>query len=358
MASFSVGSNNGFLINQKNNHLWRYRTVCCSYSVPCCGSISFPTLRFSSYCKSQHGLLYNNRIRLPTIENCRNIHAHLGKRENRDLNKRFRLRLRHSLRLLSSRLKRGSIRSMVNEFGTFLRKNIRGATVSTAISVVLGLCYLFLKLTAVPSPKIVPYSDLITSIQSGAVTNVLFEEGSRRIYYNIKPQCLGNAQTLEETLPLDVPNENLGDGVSSNNVVRTHQGMGVNALREFSRNRASTPELQYSTRKIDHDENFLLSLMREKGTSYSSAPQSVLMSMRSILITILSLWIPLTPLMWLLYRQLSAANSPAKKRQPSSQIVSFDDVEGVDAAKVELMEVNYFLCQKLLWIFCLLCLPC
>ncbi|KAJ0651796.1 putative ATPase, AAA-type, core, P-loop containing nucleoside triphosphate hydrolase [Helianthus annuus] len=78
--------------------------------------------------------------------------------------------------------------------------------------------------------------------------------------------------------------------------------------------------------------------MREKGITYSSSPQSVLMSMRNTLITILSLWIPLTPLMWLLYRQLSAANSPAKKRRPSNQVVNFEDVEGVDTAKVELME--------------------
>lgn len=358
MTSFSVGANNGFLLNRKNNHLRRQRTLCCSYSVPCRSSISFPTLGFRNCYKSQHGLLYNNRIRLLAIESCGNIHAHLGKRENRDLNKRFRLRLRPRLWLLSGRLKRGSIRSMVNEFGAFLRKNIKGVTLTTAISVALGMCYLFLKLTAVPSPRIVPYSDLITSLQSGAVTNVLFEEGSRRIYYNIEPQCLENAQTSGETLPVDVPNENLGDGISIKDVARIHQGKGVNALRRFSRNQASAPEWQYSTRKIDRDENFLLSLMREKGTTYSSAPQSVLMSMRSILMTILSLWIPLTPLMWLLYRQLSAANSPARKRRPSSQIVSFDDVEGVDAAKVELMEVRYFLCQKLLCILCLLCVPC
>ena len=110
----------------------------------------------------------------------------------------------------------------------------------------------------------------------------------------------------------------------------------------FSGKRVSTtPKWQYATRKIDHDENFLLGMMREKGTTYSAAPQSVLMSMRSILITIISLWIPLMPLKLLLYRQLSAANSPAKKRQPTNQKVDFNNVEGVDAAKEELMEVSF-----------------
>ncbi|MCI00101.1 ATP-dependent zinc metalloprotease FTSH 6 chloroplastic-like, partial [Trifolium medium] len=101
---------------------------------------------------------------------------------------------------------------------------------------------------------------------------------------------------------------------------------------------ALIPEWQYSTRKIDHDEKFLYSLMREKGVTFSSAPQSALMSMRSTLITVITLWIPLIPLMWLLYRQLSAANSPAKKRKPNSETVGFEDVQGVDSAKVELME--------------------
>ena len=57
------------------------------------------------------------------------------------------------------------------------------------------------------------------------------------------------------------------------------------------------------------------------------------------MITVITLWIPLIPLMWLLYHQLPAANSPAKKRKPSSQTVGFEDVQGVDSAKVELMEV-------------------
>ncbi|KAJ9173106.1 hypothetical protein P3X46_016276 [Hevea brasiliensis] len=142
------------------------------------------------------------------------------------------------------------------------------------------MCYLFLRLTALPSPKIVPYSDLVTSLQNGSVTKVLLKERSL----------------------LDI-------------------------YRKFSRPQASTPEWQFSTRKIDHDKKFLLTA------------QSVLMSMRNTLITIISLWIPLTPLTWLLFHQLSAANSPTRKWQPNNQMVTSDDVEGVDAAKEELMEI-------------------
>ncbi|KAE8701307.1 Cell division protease ftsH, putative isoform 2 [Hibiscus syriacus] len=143
------------------------------------------------------------------------------------------------------------------------------------------MCYLFLKLTVLPSPKIVPYSESITSLHSTSVTKVLLEEGSRRICFNVDSKVL---RILNQ---------------------RNHHHPGM---------------IQQKT-QIDHDEKFILSLMREKGTTYSSAPQSVLMSVRSTLITIISLWIPVTPLMWLLYRQLSAANSPARKRRLNNHVL-------------------------------------
>lgn len=233
------------------------------------------------------------------------------------------MRLRPRLRLLSVRmkwvamkLKEASLQGILEAIGVSLRKNFKRVTISTSVSVGLGLFYLFLKLTAVPSSKVVPYSDLITNLQGGQVSKVLFEEGSRRIFYNTPQNTENSAAESDEN----------SSGVR-NNMVPT-------------RARASAPEWEYCTRKIDHDENFLLTLMRERGTTYSSAPQSPLASLRSVLLTVVSLWIPLTPLMWLLYRQFSAANSPAKKRRPSNQTVGFDDVEGVDAAKTELMEVR------------------
>ncbi|XP_031480543.1 probable inactive ATP-dependent zinc metalloprotease FTSHI 3, chloroplastic isoform X2 [Nymphaea colorata] len=277
------------------------------------------------------------------------------------LRKRFRIRLRPRLRLLSNRLKKVSL----EEVGMSLRRNSRNFIISSAIIAVFGLCYLFLRLTAVPSSKVVPYSDLIMNLQAGCVTKVLFEEGSRRIFYNTAPLSLESSQvSMPNLLPREVtesdPASSLlsSDFELSDTIVSDSSGIGSESGTEdmslsveekpitnkrrwriSPETRLGTPEWQYSTRKIDHDENFLLGLMREKGTTYSSAPQSLLLSMRSVLITIISLWIPLTPLMWLLYRQLSAANSPAKKRRSYNQTVSFDDVEGVDAAKSELMEI-------------------
>lgn len=340
MAAFPVLLNNGSL---RNSEMSRHRvmhtrcsTKCkipsCSLSNLCYGSHSFPLVGL----KSQNGLLCIRSV----INEKGNKENHLGNREPSFLRKGFKLRLQPRLRLLSSRLKRASVRSMLNDLGTYLRKNMRKVTLSASISVVLGLCYLFLKLTTMPTPKVVPYSDLITSLQSGSVMKVLFEEGSRRIYYNTGSFGVENTQNSEDPkVGRNDDDEKLVENDLLRSNVKNSQITSSNMLRKSTKTKASKPEWQFSTRKIDHDESYLLGLMRERGITYSSSPQSALMSMRSVLITILSLWIPLTPLMWLLYRQLSAANSPAKKRRPSNQLVNFEDVEGVDTAKVELMEI-------------------
>lgn len=328
MASFPLVSNDRLLVSHKkwkphignSESLRSFKNQSCSLSNSC-----FTSSRV---------LLCSTGVR-SLVNEKGDIETHLNKTESNNIRRKFSLRLRPRLRLLSRRLKKVSIKSMLNDFGKFLRKNTRKVTLSTSISVVLGLCYLFLRLTATPSPKIVPYSDLITSLQGGSVTKVQFEEGTRRIYYNTNLWSLKNAQAGEDNSL--VPAESTAIIEESKDIV-SNKG-GRNVFSKISKAQGSTPVWQFSTRKIDHDEGYLLTLMREKGTAYGSAPQSALMSIRSLLITMLSLWIPLTPIMWLLYRQISAANSPARKRKPSNQVVGFNDVEGVDAAKVELMEI-------------------
>ncbi|KAL2895948.1 putative inactive ATP-dependent zinc metalloprotease FTSHI 3 chloroplastic [Bienertia sinuspersici] len=182
---------------------------------------------------------------------------------------------------------------------------------------------------SIPSPKVVPYSDLVMSIQSGSASKVLFEEGSRRIYFNTKLRDVEFPHSAEENPALEHDQtENVGGEIAVAAGVSS-QVSGTSVPAKSTRKKPPAPEWQYATRKVDNDESFLLGLMRENGITYSSAPQSALTSLRSILLTILTLWIPLTPLMWLLYRQLYASNGPAKKRKPSNQSVNFDDVEGI-----------------------------
>ena len=45
-------------------------------------------------------------------------------------------------------------------------------------------------------------------------------------------------------------------------------------------------------------------------------------------------------MMWFIQRQISGGSSADKRRKPKKQRVGFDDVQGVDEAKEELVEVN------------------
>ncbi|KAG7016080.1 putative inactive ATP-dependent zinc metalloprotease FTSHI 3, chloroplastic [Cucurbita argyrosperma subsp. argyrosperma] len=351
MAGLSIVCNNRYSLPpgsfgahiNSNKHLWRYRNFSCSSVTlpPMALPSTYLNLRCQLLCNCQFRVISNGQWRF----SCNSKLEHMmndkmpplgSSRRNNNLRRKIGLRLRPRLRLLSKRLRTVSVRSAMNNVRTFIRKNVRKVSLSASVCIVLGLCYLFLKVTAVPPSKNVPYSDFITSLQNGTVTKVLLEEGSRRIYFN-----RSNTESIEglDSKPLVVDSSN-GSDKGMNDDSRAVQAPKSNLLTKFSRrSKVAIPEWKFSTRKVDHDEKFLLGLMREKGTTYSSAPQSVLMSMRTTLITIISLWIPLIPLMWLLYRQLSASNTTARKRQPNSPMVGFEDVEGVDGAKVELMEV-------------------
>ncbi|KAJ6738737.1 METALLOPROTEASE M41 FTSH [Salix koriyanagi] len=346
MASFSSVCNNGFLnfklnsrVNDGNTKsLKRYSTICYSpVLIPSLGLCSASKLQhlllwrsnvrssfydgkngvhllgFCGGCKSQNGLSCKSSIRQLRSGNGGDEESQLRKRGNGNFRKRFSFRLKTRLRLLKIRLKGVSIRSMLNDFGMFLRRNIKRMTLYTSISVALGMCYLFLRLTALPSPRIVPYSELIASLQNGYVTKVLLEEGSRRIYYNTDSLGTENTENSEDkSSVVDFPNENAAETVAIEGVVsKTGLASRLNVFKKFSRPRASIPEWQFSTRKVDRDEKFLLTLMRAKGTAYSSAP-----SINS-----------------------DVNKDPARKRRSNNQAVNFDDVEGVDIAKIELMEI-------------------
>ncbi|KAK9742460.1 hypothetical protein RND81_03G174600 [Saponaria officinalis] len=339
MSSFCLVSNKQVVGNSQNYQSYQFnvkfvdKCSCRSFSViPKNNSACFYSQR-SQICSNFRGDAVNcSKIRSIHEKNEEIRVTHVKNRKVIDVKRRFSLRIRPRLRLLSIRLKRVQIRSTLNDFGMFLRKHLKKVTIATSVSFAIGVCFLFVKILSIPSPKSVPYSDLVVNLKNGCVSKLLFEEGSRRIYFNRKIESSEDSKNEVENLTSD---NDQSDNVASGVAVAT----AANRITRSTRRRTSLPEWQYSTRKVDHDENFLLSLIRENGVAYSSAPQSVMMSIRTVLLTILTLWIPLTPLMWLLYRQLYSANSPAKKRKPSNQTVSFDDVEGVDSAKVELMEI-------------------
>lgn len=251
-------------------------------------------------------------------------------RPNKDTKPRRKLRLRGRFRLLLRYVRRG-----LSPPRNFSWKPVLLAALVTCTCT---LAAVLLRITAGPAPKTVQYSDLIDHIHARTVTSALFEEGSQRLLFNVQP---------EPELVVELPGVRIDESRSLEQVGRAEASSSGNSLLEKAR--VAKGEWQYVTRRVRNDEAYLLGLMREKGVRYSSAPQSVSASLRSLLFTVISLWIPLSPLLWLLHRQISGNNSSAQRRRSKSRLVNFTDVAGIDTAKAELAEVhsNLFLVTPL-----------
>jgi hypothetical protein len=244
--------------------------------------------------------------------------ADLGLRVDRPKTLRRRLRLRPRLRVLRWRLRRLlSPRQLASDAAAALRRTVRRVPLPAAASVVLGALLLVARLT-VPknAAREVAYSDLLAGLRAGAVTAVAFEEDSRRIYFS-KAEDVGSGDDDDDE--------------------RETAGRGAAAAA------AAAVKWPYYARRVPHDEGFLLGLMREGGVDYRSAPRPAGRLLVDMLTTLLTLWFSLLPMMWFIQRQMSAAGSADKRRRPRKQQVGFEDVQGVDEAKEELVEVNIVL---------------
>lgn len=220
--------------------------------------------------------------------------------------RKLRLRLRPRLRLLWWRLRRLSPRELMTDAGAALRRAVRRVPPAAAAPVVLALLLAVARL-ALPKnvAREVAYSDLVAGLREGAVAAVAFEEDSRRIYFS----------------------KNAGDDVGSD----TNE-TGENAA-------APAPKWPYYARRVPHDEGFLLGLMRDGRVDYRSSPRPAGRLLVDMLSTLLTLWVSLVPVMWFIQRQMSGAGGADKRRKPRKQRVGFDDVQGIDEAKEELVEI-------------------
>lgn len=273
----------------------------------------------------------HNRFASTRVQCSKQFSAEKG-RPGKGMRPRRKLRLRARLRLLLRYIRRGLLPRRGFSWKPVLLAALLTCTCTLAAT--------FLRVSAVPAPQDMPYSELIDHIHARTVTSALFEEGTQCLLFNTQP-AVNEEPPVQEVVEL-LPSASVEEVRGVQQVAASNEaGVSGNKLKDYlsTKKAQRKSKWEFSTRRVRNDEAYLLGLMREKGVRYSSAPQTLSASFRSLLITVLSLWIPLSPLMWLLHRQISGNNSSAQKRRSASRLVNFQDVAGIDTAKVELSEV-------------------
>lgn len=201
-------------------------------------------------------------------------------------------------------------------FGGKLRPTIYTVIVGASFCLVLGIFSFAHAKQHASRHMVVPYSNLVGGIRDGSVVRVQFVENSRKIYYNTKSSGDQDAETSQ-----------------------TQSGS-----RGLSK--SSVPKWQYHTRNVGDDKHHLIRMMKDQGITYGSDPELLSGTMKNLLFAMLQLapyWIMVLLSCYQLNGQLNLGRM--KKRKPSKkQSVTFDDVEGVDDAKAELLEI--VLCIK------------
>ncbi|KAI7727722.1 hypothetical protein M8C21_008356 [Ambrosia artemisiifolia] len=229
----------------------------------------------------------------------------------------------------SSIWKKYSLESRLNNVKTFLKINI----VPASISVAMGLCYLLLKSKG-SKCKVVPYSDLLKGLQDGSVSRVQFKENSRLIMYNGMPQSSKTKTNATNKLQQTVT-------TIFAKLSRKHDGRvdGDKNNRELVASQVPNRGWQFSTVYIDDDYRQLLDLMKEKGTTYGLDPEPFLVSTgRRVFSTLLN-QAPSWAMLSLVAHGIGGGGSSIARKPSKNNTVTFDDIQGVDEAKIELMEI-------------------
>ncbi|KAL8247062.1 hypothetical protein R6Q59_008278 [Mikania micrantha] len=192
-----------------------------------------------------------------------------------------------------------------------LRTKMYAVIVGASFCIIVAFFSLALSKQARLRHTVVPYSDLVGSIRDGSVIQVQFVENSRVIYYNTKPAAEQDVET-----PQSEPGQ-------------------IGLLKAFER------KWKYCTRNVGDDKHQLIKMLKDQGVTYGADPELFTDSMKNFAFAMLQLapyWFMLGVQGFQLYHQLNLGKMT--KRKPSKkQSVTFDDVEGVDSAKAELLEI-------------------
>ena len=188
-------------------------------------------------------------------------------------------------------------------------------------------------------PQEVVYSEFLRLVETGNVHSVRFEDGTRRILFDLKPHS-------HSTLEMNGSGSGSGTALSSatNSVKNKKTTIAPPppppTATVTMRGRSRTPR-QFYTRHIP-DPTLITTLMANE-VEFGSVRASMTGALVRVVGTALALWVPLIPMFIIMRRFLEGKNGGGTNRKKGKERsvppTMFSDVAGVGPAKDELREV-------------------
>lgn len=220
----------------------------------------------------------------------------------------------------------------VKKFIRFVKENVAShlRTLVLGALALAGLSFWFiLQLSKPISPPTLPYSEFVSLVKSGRVSEVSLVQNSNKVFLKLKD--FSKDEYIKE-------------------YVRHHSAVLSKSTLNSVQRKLEDPSLtkyiptwHYDVRRISGDDTFLIDLLLNSGVKFEfkvlSFEALLAKSLREFL-----LLLPAVVLMAVYFRSLMGVYEKGNWKKQSGISTTFDDVAGVDLAKKELSEVTNRLC--------------
>ncbi|WIA09955.1 hypothetical protein OEZ85_010168 [Tetradesmus obliquus] len=194
------------------------------------------------------------------------------------------------------------------------------------------------------APKEVLYSDFMTLVESGRVRAARLEAASSKLYFECQPVAAAAAAAA--------PASSSAAQASTRNSKQPQQPAAAAAAGTSTAAAAAAAAVlpaaskrplrkSFYVKLADRHDPVLVGKILTAGVEYGVVRATFQQQLQQMLLTVLALWIPLIPLLFLAQRLVDNRNGTrrAKSANPNAPRVTFADVAGVASAKEELREV-------------------
>ncbi|KIZ05210.1 hypothetical protein MNEG_2749 [Monoraphidium neglectum] len=198
------------------------------------------------------------------------------------------------------------------------------------------------------APREVLYSDFVSLVDQRRVRAARLEAGTGKVFFDINlPQVAAPAGQQQQQ-----QQQQQAQGVQQQQQQQQQQGKQQNTKQQQQQQQQQQLLLpvrakqglsrHFFVKVADKSDPLLVSRLLEAGIEFGVTRPGVQAQLANVLVTTLALWLSLLPLLFVLRRLVDARSGGAqrkKKGNGGAPPVTFADVAGCEAAKLELWEV-------------------